>query len=444
MAKSVIDTVWLDSREFDFEDFREWMTRHIKKSLSLFEIEYKSSLFIASSRIVYGKDTINRNCPILDPLSTLYNNLDKVKMVVALQEKEVIVSQFIMLKKSVSGRRSINAKHIKSTKNSTNLKEDPDLANIVTHKTLKTYVVSLNLAGITPNLRDSNACNQLVGTIFGNMKDPDIIVINFQEVIEMKANTDVMVSIFQSKISNFKIWGKFFKKYFLGTHTRYICQSQQNLLGLATFQFVHSRVVRHIKPLFTSEIKFGWMGTMPTKGCLLMSLQVFHSIILFSNIHLTSGESPDKIKVRVDCVEEIVDHVNDSEKLTFDLMIFAGDMNLRCFNEWPFSEPNLSNLISDFSEKGEESERAEALLAVYKMSDEVLSQKHISLGTILKEGELPKFPTYKITKKANEPVYVADRRPSWTDRIMYYAQSPDVKISDTNLRTFYFPGSDHL
>lgn len=72
------------------------------------------------------------------------------------------------------------------------------------------FMLSWNLAGFVPNLDDDEQCNTLLSRMFEHMGSCDMIVINFQEIVEMKANKDVVLGLFSQDVKNYKTWAKFF------------------------------------------------------------------------------------------------------------------------------------------------------------------------------------------------------------------------------------------
>lgn len=71
-------------------------------------------------------------------------------------------------------------------------------------------MLSWNLAGYVPNLEDETECTNLLKKMFEKMDQSDMVVINLQEIIEMKANKDVMLGLLSKDVKNYKTWAKFF------------------------------------------------------------------------------------------------------------------------------------------------------------------------------------------------------------------------------------------
>jgi hypothetical protein len=275
--------------------------------------------------------------------------------------------------------------------------------------------------------------------MFGTMDDPDMIIINFQEIVEMKANADVVMGLFSQDVKNYRIWAKFFNHNFVEKYPDYIFENQKNLLGLGVFIFVHRRKTNDINHIRTKKIKFGLMGKVPNKGTIMDSYQIHDNIIVLSNSHLPSGQKKENIKTRADKVIEIMEACSSKTEFQYDLMFITGDLNLRCFADFPFESRKLNDL-----EKISQEEYLQKS-GEYLQSDETKlpDTPHKILGPIFVEGESPRFPTYKVIKGEEEPIYVADRRPSWTDRIFYHNKGK-VVMDPVVTKSSYIKFSDHL
>ena len=117
----------------------------------------------------------------------------------------------------------------------------------------------------------------------------------------------------------------------------------------------------------------------------------------------------------------------------------AGDLNLRCYADFPFATRKLNEL-----EKISKEEYIEKC-SNYLNSDETRlpDTPHKILGTIFIEGESPRFPTYKVSKGMEEGIYVDNRRPSWTDRIFYHCKGK-IELEHVVTKSQYIKYSDHL
>jgi hypothetical protein len=205
------------------------------------------------------------------------------------------------------------------------------------------------------------------------------------------------------------------------------------------FILIHNRKINDIRLIRNKKIKFGLMGAVPNKGTIMDSYQIHDNIVVFSNSHLPSGESKDKIKTRADKVEEILENCRNQVEFQYDLMFIAGDLNLRCYADFPFETRKLNEL--EQISKEEYIDKCSS----YLNSDETKlpDTPHKILGTIFIEGESPRFPTYKVSKGQEEGIYVDNRRPSWTDRIFYHCKGK-IELDNVVTKSSYIKYSDHL
>lgn len=305
-------------------------------------------------------------------------------------------------------------------------------------KKLKIYYLSWNLAGFIPDLENLQDCHKLVDSLFKKMENPDIIVFNLQELIELKPNAEVVMGMLSDEIDNFKVWYNFVKLYFLMSYDNYVCLEHQNLLGLGMFVMANRKIYHKIKDIHVEKIKFGFMNAMPNKGSILVSVKVYDSVFVFANTHLPSGQSNKKIKERSDKVKEILNCTQKNEKFEYDIMFIAGDLNLRAYGNFPFNFEYLSQI------KAAVGSGQKSLMEEYQNTDEVKKGLHTYLGVLFKEGDLPILPTYKVKKGSKEPQYKKNRRPSWTDRIFFHIKNKECGIENTKTDSFYIPQSDHL
>lgn len=120
-------------------------------------------------------------------------------------------------------------------------------------------------------------------------------------------------------------------------------------------------------------------------------------------------------------------------------MFIVGDLNLRCYADFPFETRKLNELEKlgdeEYTQKCSE----------YLKADETLVENspHSNLGKIFVEGSSPRFPTYKVQKGNTEAIYVDNRRPSWTDRIFYHNRGK-VELEPLVTKSDYISYSDHL
>lgn len=429
---TVIDKKWLRSEKFEIEKLIDFTKDHLMSTFSLFKAELQASIFKSTLKIAFGDICFPKN-PSLKTDSHLFKLLNKYDMV---------TNVFKKFKKFRSPNNKLTKEKIERRRRGKRReRRKRTRTESFSSEKLKVYYLSWNLAGYIPDNEDIDACHQLLDRLFKKMKDPDLIVINLQELVELKPKPEVVIGMFKDKISNFNRWANFLRMYFLIIYDNYICIEQQNLLGLGLFIMVNRRISHKVAKPIVKKIKFGFLGAMPNKGSIIVNLGIFDSNIVIANTHLPSGQGKDKIKNRRDKVRLIVASVKEDELFDYDLMFIAGDLNLRAYGEWPFEQRVLRKLQKDLENDKEKMKQAKD----YLESDEVkLGDKHDILGVVFKEGRLPVLPSYKVKAGQEEAIYKKNRRPSWTDRIFFHARSNEVRIRNTSLKTSYIPQSDHL
>jgi hypothetical protein len=100
-----------------------------------------------------------------------------------------------------------------------------DLEQYSHREEVKVFMLSWNLAGFKPNLENGQDCTTLIQQMFGQMDDPDMIIVNLQEIVEMKANADVMMGLFSADVKNYRKWAKFFNNNFIEAYPDYIFEN---------------------------------------------------------------------------------------------------------------------------------------------------------------------------------------------------------------------------
>ena len=415
MMQGNLDEVWMQSEQFDLKGLLSKIQKHLIESKKLIGMKSKGVFKKSSSKVICGDQCVYPLSPVINCKHKLFGLLGHFKMLTSTVEKFATYQRAI--------QKSLNEEEGSSgTKNEVSM-----------------FILSWNLAGYVPNLDNDEECKNLLAKMFENMDQSDLIVVNFQEIIEMKANADVMLGLFSQDVKNYKQWAKFFQKKFAEAYPDYIFQNQQNLLGLGVFIFIHKDKTHFINHITTKKVKFGLLGAVPNKGSIIDSYQIYDHIVVFSNSHLPSGEKTENIRSRAEKVDEILRNCSNSSEFHYDLMFIVGDLNLRCYAEFPFETRSLKELETlgeeEYAQKSEQ----------YLKADETRIQDspHTNLGKIFLEGVSPRFPTYKVIKDSEEAVYVDNRRPSWTDRIFYHNRGK-VELEPLVTKSSYIKFSDHL
>lgn len=411
-----LNEVWLESPEFDLKKLIDKVQHHILDSKSILGAKMKGTFKKSLEKMVMGDHCTQSTVPVINPKNKLFGLLSHFKMLTNTVQKYNTYHEIIQ-------RTAQNA----------------DQMEHAHRQEVKIFMLSWNLAGYKPDLKNGQGCSQLINQMFSHMEDPDLIVVNFQEIVEMKANADVVMGLFSQDVKNYRVWAKFFNNNFIEAYPDYVFDNHKNLLGLGVFIFIHKRKLKDINHIRTKKIKFGLMGAVPNKGTIMDSYQIHDNIIVFSNSHLPSGQKKENIKTRADKVEEIMDACRSKTEFQYDLMYITGDLNLRCFADFPFETRKLNELEQISQEEYLQKSNEYLNCDETKLPD----TPHKILGPLFVEGESPRFPTYKVKRGLEEGIYVEDRRPSWTDRIFFHNKGK-VELEPVVTKSTYIKFSDHL
>lgn len=165
----------------------------------------------------------------------------------------------------------------------------------VTFSPLSVFILSWNIGGFKPSNLDLVDLNFLNFENYGN---PDIVVIGFQEVVNlnmknmMSTNNDKLVSLWESIITTN-----------LNKIDKYFVVASQNLIGCLLVVFVKENVKDRIKKVDTDLISLGLAGKLGNKGAVLIKLEIDDTAICFTNCHLQAGSK--NFEDRVNNIAEI-------------------------------------------------------------------------------------------------------------------------------------------
>ena len=147
-----------------------------------------------------------------------------------------------------------------------------------TYESINVYVVTWNLAGcpLNPLVDFLDLFNPR-----GNLP-PDLVVIGFQEYIELSATSVVLANQGKELILQYIE----IMKETLGKFEKYIMVSARELVGLLVLVFVkqsHSNRIQHVD---TEKVKTGLSGNFGNKGAVLVKLNYDDTSLCFVNCHL--------------------------------------------------------------------------------------------------------------------------------------------------------------
>ena len=320
-----------------------------------------------------------------------------------------------------------NNNNINKMNNNINTQSIPQKLNIL--------CITWNVAGISSqykyDIRDLITQN----IFYKNKKNPDIIIIGLQEIVELDIYTILSITTNEDSVSD---WTKIITSAINSIYPFTFKQiSIQNLVGIYYICFAQSYIKDKIEIIDTKVVKTGLFGTLGNKGYLTLNLKLFKNTeISFAIGHLESGLNSNE--QRISTLKQILstkigeedygDSPNSGKKFkNSEFWFILGDLNFR--------------IDASFEKCFELIQRREF--------DKLIEYDQL-YKCILKDGGLIDInetkinfpPTYKYISGSNN--YVNDienlRTPSWTDRILFchknnirnleYCSIPSVMYSD--------------
>jgi len=317
-------------------------------------------------------------------------------------------------------------------------------------------IVTWNLAGYLP--KNSVAMEMIINkfkdialvekvdpqTNESNIIFKDVIVFNFQELIEMKLKADAVTEV------GLRLFGLSFNTQFRKWITvlesapfirqNYVLIDKLELFGLGTTIWIKKELRNMAVPGFKTTLNFARKG-IPEKGALIMCMKLLDTKILFANCHLPSGETVESKEKRVEKVKQLTKYIDTNantpskKDLRYDIMFWAGDFNLRTFN----------NIGEKRSKKGQIKLDQQTIVELREKDEVALfPTDHNYLSSYYTDSGINHDPSYKLLISELTNKYVPNRRPSWTDRIYYRVGNPLAgQYICHGTSTCHIPYSDH-
>ena len=147
-----------------------------------------------------------------------------------------------------------------------------------TYSRVSVYMVTWNLGGYSPppNLNVKNLFD------FGKNPTPDVVVVGFQEYIELKATN--ILSKQQGRIV-IPLWINLILKT-LNLFDSYIIVAHRDLVGLLILVFAKKEISKRIVQVETDKVKTGMGGKLGNKGSVIVKLNIDDTSLCFINCHL--------------------------------------------------------------------------------------------------------------------------------------------------------------
>ncbi|CAG8508862.1 9469_t:CDS:10 [Ambispora gerdemannii] len=291
-----------------------------------------------------------------------------------------------------------------------------------TKSTISVFVGTYNLNGKLPSGRES--IDQWLFAFHQNSsKQPDLVVIGFQEIVELKPQQ--IVSADPDKL---RTWEKEITNLLNNRRQwsiKYVSLRSRQLVGTALLIYAKSSNVSNIRNVECVTKKTGLGGMAGNKGAVAIRMDYHDTSICFVTAHFAAGLSNyDERNRDYHTINDGISFRQGRQINNHDAVIWLGDFNYR------ISE--TSEAVRNFASLGN-------LHALIK-SDQLIKQ-HKS-GAVFRgytEGTLTFLPTYKYDTFSDKyDTSEKSRIPAWTDRILYRGMNitqseysrAELKVSD--------------
>ncbi|GAA5851335.1 hypothetical protein JCM9279_001110 [Rhodotorula babjevae] len=324
---------------------------------------------------------------------------------------------------------------------------------------LKLGILTYNVDGQNPDqLENSGPVDkELFGSFLTSLMAPDLVVFNFQELVDLSdltlaARTILFATKTHDVTGRYRHWlrvlDKAVKRY-LGRDFELVCD--EKLVGLFTVVFARRAIKSRIRDLAAQHIKTGFDEAYGNKGSILVRLVLDDSSFCFVNAHLAAGRTHPAERERdlveildanpvfprpSECTHEAYVGGGDGTQVSdAEMTFFAGDLNFRI--ELPRDEVLRTLSSSDSPE-----DAYKTLLP----HDELTRLRRTSPTFRLRsftEAPIAFPPTYKYDRRSGRyDTSAKQRTPSWCDRVLWRAERPESVVCDSYGR-FEADLSDH-
>ncbi|CCH58977.1 hypothetical protein TBLA_0B01340 [Henningerozyma blattae CBS 6284] len=291
-------------------------------------------------------------------------------------------------------------------------------SSYISHEDLTIFIGTFNVNG-------KSSDEDLTPWLFSKGKDvhPDIVVVGFQEVIELKAG-----SLLTADSSKGSLWQTMIEECLNQYNEKYAFLRAERLSSILVLSFVKATKANHIKEVDGSGKKTGFGGIAGNKGGVAIRFKYGQTSFCFVNVHFAAGAGGiEERRNDYDTINKSISFERYRKISQHDFVFWFGDMNYRVV---------LSNDEVREELKLKKDNYLEDLLHFDQLTHEV------NAGLVLegfKEQKIGFRPTYKYDNGTE--VYDTSekaRTPSWTDRILYKGSLKPIYYSDSPIMT-----SDH-
>ncbi|GAA5868470.1 hypothetical protein JCM8547_006284 [Rhodosporidiobolus lusitaniae] len=303
---------------------------------------------------------------------------------------------------------------------------------------LKLGIFSFNVDGQNPDLLQNKPVNQkLLGAFLKSLDRPDLVVFNFQELIDLSdltlaARTVLFATQQHDVTGRYRHWRDILEdavKGVLGEEYRFV--KEEKLVGLYTIVFARRAIKHQIRDLAFHRIKNGYDGMTGNKGSILFRLVIDDSSFCFINSHLAAGKTHggererDLISIldagglfprpQEETHRAYIGGGDGTAVSDCEMVFFSGDLNFRI--DLPHS-----TVLSTLSTSPSPQRAISTLLPHDELTLLRASNPSFRLRSFF-EAPICFAPTYKYDHGSAEyDTSAKQRTPSWCDRILWRAE----------------------
>ncbi|GAA6016546.1 hypothetical protein JCM10207_002835 [Rhodosporidiobolus poonsookiae] len=324
---------------------------------------------------------------------------------------------------------------------------------------LKVDIFSWNVDGQNPDLLESGkrANHFLLGSFLTSLDKPDLVVFNFQELIDLSdlslaTRTVLFATPHHDVTGRYKHWRRVLTgavEQYLGAD--YVLVTDQKLVGLYTAVFARREVKAQIRDLAAHHVKNGFDETYGNKGSILLRLVIGDSCFCFINSHLAAGKAHPAERER-DLIAILDGDAKFPKPLQHtarayvgggdgtavadcEMVFFAGDLNFRL-------SPPREKILEIISTSASPAAAASALFRYDELTRLRTTNPSFRLHSFT-EAPVCFLPTYKYDYGTSTyDTSAKQRAPAWCDRILWRAERA-VSVTPVSYGRFEADISDH-
>ncbi|ORX99573.1 DNase I-like protein [Basidiobolus meristosporus CBS 931.73] len=316
---------------------------------------------------------------------------------------------------------------------------------------IKVLICSWNIDARKPHKFEHENLRALEAWL-STVKDPDIIVVGFQETVDLESKKVTAKSIlkFKNKKNSEEQWTHRYKQWQeklteaiarAGHDSQYSLEECQNLIGLFSCVFVKTSEKSKIRKINAGKVKTGFGGLHGNKGAIAIRLLYEDSSLCFVNCHLAAGQS--HVLQRNNDVATILQS-SMFEAVNEDKFVFVkgGNGTLITDHGYCFWSGDLNYRIDLPRDQVIKLIAEKKWDALYEY-DQLHREQSENLAFMLRsftEGPIHFAPTYKYDRDTD--VYDTSEKqriPAWCDRVLYRGE----RIQQHGYRRHELNTSDH-